>query len=1772
MAKLITLKFSTIGGTTGPFDIYTDVDLVNPLYTGVTKTDLLNGITISIPDNATYVKIISTGICGTEIILPLMTPTPTVTPTQTATSTPTPSPSNSPTPTPSASPTLTPTNTPPQTQVPSRTPRPTASPTPTVTGPTPTPTNTTTPSPTPSETPKVSNTPVPTPNPTNTTTPSPTPSETPKVTIIFSGTPTPTASSTPVSTPTPTPTSTDRFIITLTPFPTPTPTPTSNVPTSTPGVTFRVTETPTPTPTISGPTPTPAGTGATPVPTNPPIPTCAPIYNTFDGNIYFYDVLSKTSTLLNYSPKIESHDIAHSQTKLFLIDDFLIYEYDLTPTTFTATFVRTISYPTGFLTSKGLFLKNETTIVVGEQSLNPTRIYEMDITTIPPSLNFKFSLPNNRIISGDFIITTGDKLIVTTQDLINGAFITQYDYNTGVIEFDINITSDCPYPWGIFQYDNKIYISNGNLGDIFQMELVPPFTRTFYDRTNIGWFGASQTNECLPNEFSGTTPTPTLTPTPTPTPTRTTTPTPTITPSPSPTQSPIDCDPIYNTTSGNVYRYDVLNRRSILLNVPQVINSFDIAHTNNKLWVYDRFNFVEYDLVVSPWDATINRIEPWPTGFEASNGLCALDDFHLVTSNVNTNPNVIVELSLLPVSVTNRITLPVDREIYGDLIISSDRRCFVLTKETTGALNSYLSIYNYSTGTLINEINITSTIPNPSAIFVYNNQFYVVNNNGVEGDVYIVELTAPYTITYYDTTPREWQGASQIPECILQPTPTPTPSPTILTTPTPTPNLTNRPTATPTPTPTSTCAVTLCINDCGCDELPCIINANNIKTDPSSPINSFYDVLNNLYNGFDLPNDDKNIINVAHTITKVWKTNGVDKIYEWLVTGSTTELSLNREIIINSNSFPNVYHSGLFAIDDNTLLTSSGPESNSYIYRLDITNDTVDISSSTQLFLLENQRDTGVESMIYTQNGKIIVIERRRDIPYVTQYDYLTGAIDVEVSLEHIYTGDTSLNFYIFQAYSNFYISAGKSVYKLNKYYPYETSLFHTDVKSGVYNSALYCNTSGLTIYEDCPIFLQSGNSKNYFWDPATNTLDEIFLPNDSVAVNVAVTRNKIFKYYGGPDFYDYMYVKEWDYDLDTLSATFVKTYDRFKIIRRFYNRVFGVHNDSTIVLNNHVIFFFSEYTYDCPLPLSGTIITEPNSEPRSGGVSVTDYPPYPSARNFSESLNYAVPDNGIYDILITNETDRLLSVGTALNVIDSTTVLEKQIITQHNYLYDYVEFKKELPFRATGVTQFWGYVYLFGNTTGSSETFVYKLEVDNPDNLVKLDLPSDFNVTAVSSIRECQNYKFESNVVTGCQEDLPMPCCPVVEAPQLRNLPFLNETIPYGGDPTNPYSIFYYSISGYGFGDITRSTLPITACTCNKILPEIPSNAIKLGTTGPYQYIMTFINSTQPIVYLAIYNISPNEEITFTGKQGPTEPIDFTVQKVRNFSCFTSVSGTKITGDSTMSCVGGGLYKLVPNDPHWYTFKEVTISGSGGSGGIYVAYIDNDLRDYLPILCDDTDPISEGSKMYNGIILTSEFTGRLCPAYYTVPPQCGNLFMSPTKFGLGCGGFPFTYTLKFSEYVNNIILLFAVFNDGDTTYFTCDSGPITVRSIYHCNVTPIGNSIVVDGCCSERLRTIGGIFQFSSTLPYTSLTISSTALGWGYTIRIDCGSVIPYNPNLPTPTPMATPPPTQTPAPTGILTDGYTIYKHFGKIGDSPAPTLPPPSYYTIYKNFDSQ
>lgn len=223
------------------------------------------------------------------------------------------------------------------------------------------------------------------------------------------------------------------------------------------------------------------------------------LFNTGDSPTliyaYYPNNLPPTSSLLTVpSISIASTDIAHTSNKLWIYYASNIDEWNITLDPWTATYNKQI---TNFAASPGLCAINDTKLI----GISYPNVYECDVTTTTSNNTLIFtSLIPDRYVSGDYILTTTNKLIVTTHNLINNTWISQYSYPSGELEVDIDISSTIDYPYGLYEYDSKIYIANDD-GKIYEIDRNSPYTLTLVDSVTYTIYGASQLPSSLTVHF-----------------------------------------------------------------------------------------------------------------------------------------------------------------------------------------------------------------------------------------------------------------------------------------------------------------------------------------------------------------------------------------------------------------------------------------------------------------------------------------------------------------------------------------------------------------------------------------------------------------------------------------------------------------------------------------------------------------------------------------------------------------------------------------------------------------------------------------------------------------------------------------------------------------------------------------------------------------------------------------------------------------------------------------------------------------------------------------------------------------------------------------------------------------------------------------------------------------------------------------------------------------------------------------------------------------------
>ena len=157
---------------------------------------------------------------------------------------------------------------------------------------------------------------------------------------------------------------------------------------------------------------------------------------------------------------------------------------------------------------------------------------------------------------------------------------------------------------------------------------------------------------------------------------------------------------------------------------------------------------------------------------------------------------------------------------------------------------------------------------------------------------------------------------------------------------------------------------------------------------------------------------------IAITANKFWSVD--TQFIEWDITLSPFSATFNRNI-----AFPLGFttSSGIVAINDTTLITIDDSVSPQDVVEMDVTGVT---GVPTVVFSLQNDR-VAIGNMLYTTGGKLIIINKDSITLdyYITQYDYATSTIEIDLNVGTtydlvtlsecncvIFAGDTSGNLY----------------------------------------------------------------------------------------------------------------------------------------------------------------------------------------------------------------------------------------------------------------------------------------------------------------------------------------------------------------------------------------------------------------------------------------------------------------------------------------------------------------------------------------------------------------------------------------------------------------------------------------------------------------------------------------------------------------------------------------------------------------------------------------
>lgn len=186
-----------------------------------------------------------------------------------------------------------------------------------------------------------------------------------------------------------------------------------------------------------------------------------------------------------------------------------------------------------------------------------------------------------------------------------------------------------------------------------------------------------------------------------------------------------------------------------------------------------------------------------------------------------------------------------------------------------------------------------------------------------------------------------------------------------------------------------------------------------------------------------------------------------------------------------------------------------------------------------------------------------------------------------------------------------------------------------------------------------------------------------------------------------------------------------------------------------------------------------------------------------------------------------------------------------------------------------------------------------------------------------------------------------------------------------------------------------------------------------------------------------------------------------------------------------------------------------------------------------------------------NGVTMSAIFTGDVSQGIPNFPltfiPSCDS---TPVTYnpGLYLGQNSFTYTLTFSNPVNNVTIRLVNYRytptGTDSFTITTNAGTPAITSCQYCCAT-INNNIITasqdltNAYCNGSFGVGSGLFTFTTLSPFTTLTILGPGNGLSIVFASICGfDAIPSV--TPTPTPTKTPTPTPTPQP--VLTSFLVV------------------------------
>lgn len=332
------------------------------------------------------------------------------------------------------------------------------------------------------------------------------------------------------------------------------------------------------------------------------------------------------------------------------------------------------------------------------------------------------------------------------------------------------------------------------------------------------------------------------------------------------------------------------------------------------------------------------------------------------------------------------------------------------------------------------------------------------------------------------------------------PVTTPSVTPTLTATPTVTPTVTQTPGASPTPTPTITPSQgSVVIQNCD------VVYASNLDVYAYFVDTNTSVLLNPFISGI-LPNNF--IADMAITSDRMWlytPYGGQYRFLEYTITQNPFSATFIRW-------FSGLFGPGLVAIDNTKLIADKGYTGNitQQIFELDITsNGNLTPPHNLKITLPPNRFVAGDFLYIPNPSGnpKLIVTTMNNVNFWVSQYDYVTQNLEVDISLTQLNGDFLNEPWGVFINNNEIYLgTAGGNIYHIQKTYPYTTTYIN-NVGRQINGAAQQANC-GTVMFEIPPtptcvgMYSSEMNDVYFYYDSQINGKPSYTSGNISLTLN----------------------------------------------------------------------------------------------------------------------------------------------------------------------------------------------------------------------------------------------------------------------------------------------------------------------------------------------------------------------------------------------------------------------------------------------------------------------------------------------------------------------------------------------------------------------------------------------------------------------------------------------------------------------------------------------